>query len=60
MITVDKNVAYPVAIEAMRADDLISVETELRQSKYLNNGIEQDYTDIKPSYRSNLWNYRSF
>jgi IS6 family transposase len=36
VITVDKNAAYPVAIDALKADETIDQETELRQSKYLN------------------------
>ncbi len=44
MITVDKNAAYPVAIETLKSDETLVAETELRQSKYLNNVIEQDQT----------------
>lgn len=47
VITVDKNAAYPVAIEALKADEAISAETQLRQSKYLNNVIEQDHRNVK-------------
>jgi transposase, IS6 family len=47
VIIVDKNGAYPVAIEALKADETIEKETELRQSKYLNNVIEQDHRNIK-------------
>jgi transposase-like protein len=47
VITVDKNAAYPVAIEALKADETISAEVKLRQSKYLNNVIEQDHRNIK-------------
>ena len=47
VITVDKNAAYPVAIETLKGDEIIDKETQLRQSKYLNNGIEQDYRSIK-------------
>lgn len=47
VITVDKNAAYPVAVEALKADETIAAETELRQSKYLNNVIEQDHRNIK-------------
>ena len=46
-ITVDKNAAYPVAMEALQADKTIEKEIELRQSKYLNNIIEQDHRHIK-------------
>jgi transposase-like protein len=47
VITVDKNAAYPVAVEALKADETLAAETELRQSKYLNNLIEQDHRNIK-------------
>ncbi|MEP0915115.1 IS6 family transposase, partial [Leptolyngbya sp. GB1-A1] len=47
VITVDKNAAYPVAIETLKEDEMIDQETELRQSKYLNNVIEQDHRNIK-------------
>ncbi|MEP0913093.1 IS6 family transposase [Leptolyngbya sp. GB1-A1] len=47
VITVDKNAAYPVAIDALKADETIEKETELRQDKYLNNIIEQDHRHIK-------------
>ncbi|MBD2024495.1 DDE-type integrase/transposase/recombinase, partial [Leptolyngbya sp. FACHB-711] len=43
VITVDKNVAYPGAVEALKGDETLTAETELRQSKYLNNIIEQDH-----------------
>ena len=46
-LTVDKNAAYPVAIEALKADEMIAAETEYRQSKYLNNIIEQAHRNIK-------------
>ena len=47
VITADKNAAYPVAIEALKADETISTETQFRQSKYMNNVIEQDHRNIK-------------
>lgn len=47
MITVDKNAAYPVAMDKLKADETIAEETELRQIKYLNNIIEQDHRNIK-------------
>ncbi len=36
-LTVDKNAAYPVAVEALKADETLAAETQLRQSKDLNN-----------------------
>ena len=47
VITVDKNAAYPVAIVALKAEETIEKETELRQSKYLNNIVDQDHQSIK-------------
>jgi transposase-like protein len=47
VITVDRNAAYPVAVEALKADETLAAETELRQSKYLNNLIEQEHCNIK-------------
>ncbi|MCY7285720.1 MAG: IS6 family transposase [Cyanobacteria bacterium CAN_BIN43] len=46
-LTVDKNAAYPVAMDKLKADETIAEETELRQIKYLNNIIEQDHWNIK-------------
>ncbi len=43
----DKNAAYPVAIETLKQEEAIGEETELRQSKYLNKVIEQDHRHIK-------------
>ncbi len=47
MVTVDKNAAYPVAMETLKAEETLAAETELRQSKYLNNVIEQEHRNIK-------------
>jgi transposase-like protein len=44
---VDKNAAYPVAIERLKNEQTLAVETELRQVKYSNNPIEQDHRHIK-------------
>jgi transposase-like protein len=47
VVTVDKNAAYPVAIEVLKEDETIDQKAELRQSKYLNNIVEQDHRAIK-------------
>jgi transposase, IS6 family len=47
VINVDKNAAYPVAIEQLKGEQTLAVQTELRQVKYLNNLIEQDHRNIK-------------
>jgi transposase-like protein len=43
VITVDKNAAYPKALNEWKAEGLLPQPCELRQSKYLNNPIEQDH-----------------
>ena len=47
VINVDKNAAYPVAIETLQKEKLIGEETELRQRKYLNNVIKQEHRHVK-------------
>lgn len=47
VITVDKNAAYPKALKEMKAAGDLAASCELRQSKYLNNLIEQDHRFIK-------------
>jgi transposase-like protein len=44
---VDKNAAYPKAIDKLKADKTLSKTTELRRVKYLNNMVEQDHRFIK-------------
>jgi IS6 family transposase len=46
-ITVDKNPAYPPAIEQLMNEKNLSKQTIIRQTKYLNNVIEQDHRFIK-------------
>ncbi len=47
VINVDKNGAYPKAFAALKAEGIIPEACELRQSKYLNNLVEQDHRFIK-------------
>jgi transposase-like protein len=47
VINVDKNAAYPKAIDALKAQETIPQTCELRQNKYLNNIVEQDHRFIK-------------
>jgi transposase, IS6 family len=47
VITSDQNAAYLPAIEALKADEVLPQTTEIRQSKYLNNTVEQDHCFIK-------------
>jgi len=48
VVNVDKNAAYPPAIEDLKKAEALPQETELRQVKYLNNLIEQDHRFIEP------------
>ena len=43
VLNVDKNAAYPPAVEALKADEQLSETTELRHVLYLNNRVEQDH-----------------
>jgi len=47
VITVDKNAAYPKAVKKLKIAGDLAASCELRQSKYLNNLIEQDHRFIK-------------
>jgi transposase-like protein len=54
VITVDKNAAYPKAFRELKAAKVISASCELRQSKYLNNVIEQDHHFLKRLVRPGM------
>ena len=43
----DKNAAYPAAVEQLKADEQLPETTQLRQVKYLNNRVEQEHRFIK-------------
>ena len=47
VMNVDKNPAYPAAVEALKAEGTIPRRVVLRQCKYLNNMIEQDHRAVK-------------
>jgi transposase-like protein len=47
VITVDKNAAYPPAIDDLKKDGKLPDKVKIRQIKYLNNIIEQDHRFIK-------------
>ena len=47
VINVDKNAAYPPAIDALKAEANLAEDTQLRPVKYLNNMVEQDHRRIK-------------
>jgi transposase-like protein len=54
VINVDKNAAYPTAVETLKALEHLAPDCELRQVKYLNNLIEQDHRFIKRRTRPGL------
>lgn len=43
----DKNPAYPCAVAELKASGTISRKCRVRQSKYLNNIVEQDHRNVK-------------
>ncbi len=47
VINVDKNPAYPVAVDELKKEELLPQSSKLRQNKYLNNIVEQDHRFIK-------------
>ncbi len=47
VINVDKNAAYPTAVDALKNKQTLSKTVELRQNKYLNNAVEQDHRNLK-------------
>ena len=54
VITVDKNPAYPMAIEELKKEKKMPAGIQIRQVKYLNNIVEQDHRFIKKRVRSML------
>jgi len=53
-VTVDKNPAYPIAIEELRKQKKMPLGIQLRQVKYPNNIVEQGHRFIKKRFRSML------
>ena len=47
VLNVDKNPAYPAAVEALKAEGTLPRRVRLRQCKYLNNMVEQDHRMVK-------------
>ncbi|MFB9759084.1 IS6 family transposase [Ectobacillus funiculus] len=54
IITVDKNPAYPVAIQELEEEKDMPKGIQIRQVKYLNNIVEQDHRFIKKCIRPML------
>jgi len=61
VINVDKNAAYPKAIEELKAKKQLPEALELRQNKYLNNLVEQDHRFIKRLVNSAMgfWSFNT-
>ncbi|MES5943661.1 MULTISPECIES: IS6 family transposase [unclassified Bacillus cereus group] len=59
VITVDKNPAYPIAIEKLKNEKKMPAGIQTRQLKYLNNIVEQDHRFIKRRIHSML-GFKSF
>ena len=47
VINVDKNPAYPAAVEALKEEGALPRRVRLRQCKYLNNVVEQSHRTVK-------------
>jgi transposase-like protein len=47
VITVDKNAAYPKAVDELKVKAVLPKNCQLRQKKHLNNIVEQDHRFIK-------------
>ena len=47
VINLDKNAAYPPAIEELKSEKVLENKSEVRQVKYLNNLVEQDHRGVK-------------
>ena len=47
VITVEKNAAYPPAVQGLKQAEALPQGCELRQSKYVNSIVEQDHRFLK-------------
>ncbi len=59
VINVEKNAAYPPAIEELKEEKVLDKKSKLRQVKYLNNRVEQDHRGVKKITKAGL-GYKSF
>jgi transposase-like protein len=57
VITVDKNSAYPKAFSTLKEAALVPKGSELRQTKFFNNIVEQDHRFIKRRVKPGLGFY---
>ena len=54
VINVDRNPAYPAAIEELKEEGILRKRCKLRQVRYLNNIVEQDHRFIKRRMRAGM------
>ncbi|MBD3887291.1 DDE-type integrase/transposase/recombinase [Phormidium tenue FACHB-886] len=59
VINIDRNAAYPVAMETLKGNEMLPETTELWQVKYLNTVVEQDPRTIKRITRA-MVEFKSF
>lgn len=59
VINVDKNPAYPPAIEELKTEKVLDNKAKIRQIKYFNNLVEQDHRGVKRITNAAL-GYQSF
>jgi len=59
VINVDKHKAYPPAFAELQAEEILPISTQLRQTKYLNNVIEQDQRSLQRLIKLGL-GFKSF
>lgn len=59
VIDLDKNAAYPPAIEESKLEQVLEKKSKIRQVKYLNNLVEQDHRGVKRITNAAL-GYQSF
>lgn len=59
VINVDKNAAYPLAVDELKTEGMLAQSCNLRQNKYLNNIVEQDHRFIKKLVNFSL-GFKSF
>ncbi len=55
VLTIDKNPAYPKAVQILKSERIIEKNCKLRQVKYLNKIVEQDHRFIKKRVKAKLW-----
>lgn len=55
VVTVDKNAAYPKAMDELKAKKELPKQVKLRQKKYLNNIVEARLSGNKTISRSLAW-----